>query len=61
MARVSSDEDSNGGGVDGDEADKDVRQEEADQHEQPRDWVVCKHHLLHMVSFNLRRTPGRFL
>ena len=46
MARVSSDKDSNGGGADGDEANEDVRQEEADQHQQPGDWVVCKHHLL---------------
>ena len=46
MTRVGSDKDCDGGCVDGNEADEDVRQEEADQHQQPRDWVVCKRHLL---------------
>ena len=46
LTRVGSDKDRDGGGVYGNEADEDVRQEEADQHQQPGDWVVCKHHLL---------------
>ena len=45
LARVSSDKNSCGRGVDCDEPDEDVRHEEADQHQQARDRVVCKHHL----------------
>ena len=45
LARISSDKNSCGRGVDSDEPDEDVRHEEADQHQQARDWVVCKHHL----------------
>ena len=58
LARISSNEDGNGRGVDGHKADEDVGQEEADQHQQPRDRVVCKHHLVaivHMLSFYQRQ------
>ena len=45
LAGISSDKNSCGRGVDGDEPDEDVRHEKADQHQQARDRVVCKHHL----------------
>ena len=46
LTRVKSDEDSDGGGVDGNQADEDVGQEEPDQHQQTGDWVVCEHYLV---------------
>ena len=45
LARISSNKNSCGRGVDGDEPDEDVCNEEADQHQQARDRVVCEHHL----------------
>ena len=46
LTRVKSDEESDGGGVDGNQADEDVGQEEPDQHQQTGDWVVCEHYLV---------------
>ena len=46
LTRVKSDEDSDGGGVDGNQADEDVGQEEPDQHQQTGDWVVGEHYLV---------------